>query len=150
MSEVKKKFARGEAFIVFEGTVGKPPVVNTIDTKNGKMDVASIRAVASPYRIGQKEPEDIWFTIKFAGQQCKYVATLNVGDFIAVRGGFSTREYTGKNGAGLELVINADTGPNAIRRLISKEKAENGQADGDPVEVLASVAEEVPTVNLFG
>jgi len=150
MSEVKKKYARGEAFIVFEGTVGKPPVINTIDTKNGKMDVASLRAVASPYRIGQKEPEDIWFTIKFAGQQCKYVSTLNVGDFIAVRGGFSIREYTGKNGAGVELVINADTGPNAIRRLISKEKAENGQADGDPVEVLASVAEEVPEVNLFG
>ena len=123
MAEFKKK-NRGDAFIILEGTVGTAPESSTIKTANGDLDVCNFRMVATPYRPGQKEPEDMWFTVRVAGNHTKYAAGLNVGDFVSVRGGFYVRPYETKaKVAAVDLVVNADSSPNAIRRLSASKKA---------------------------
>ena len=65
MAEYKKK-NRGDVFVILEGTVGTVPEANKIQTSNGELDVCSFRCVSTPYRPGQKEPEDMWFTVRVA------------------------------------------------------------------------------------
>jgi single-stranded DNA-binding protein len=144
MAEFKKK-NRGDAFIILEGTVGTVPESDTIKTANGELDVCSFRMVATPYRPGQKEPEDMWFSVRVAGSHTKYAAGLNVGDFVSVRGGFYVRNYeTRAKVAATDLVINADSSPNAIRRLsAAKPKAaENTEVDTPVAAGAAATAEE--------
>ncbi|TFH48104.1 MAG: hypothetical protein E4H01_06965, partial [Lysobacterales bacterium] len=105
---------------------------------NGDLDVCNFRMVATPYRPGQKEPEDMWFTVRIAGSHTKYAAGLGVGDFVSVRGGFYVRSYETKAGkTQQDLVINADSSPNAIRRLSASKKAntDNGAEAEAPAVV---------------
>lgn len=149
MSEQKKKSARGDVFLMLEGTVGTKPESNTIKTKNGDLDVCSFRCVASPYRPGQAEPEDMWFTVRVAGNQSAFASKLQVGDFISVRGGFAIREYDKKDGSkGIDYTVNADSSPNSLRRLsFKRDKTEEAEAAPEPVAVGAASAD---SESLFG
>jgi single-stranded DNA-binding protein len=140
MAEFKKK-NRGDAFLTLEGTVGTVPDQDVIKTANGDLDVCNFRLVTTPYRPGQKEPEDMWFTVRVAGSHTKYAAGLVVGDFVSVRGGFYVREYKDKSGKDrIDLVLNADSSSNAIRRLSSAKP----KANGDSNEAETSVVAETP------
>jgi single-stranded DNA-binding protein len=142
MAEYKKK-NRGDAFLTLEGTVGTAPESDTIKTANGDLDVCSFRVVTTPYRPGQKEPEDMWFTVRCAGNT-KYAAGLGIGDFVSVRGGFYMREYTTKGGQhGVDLVLNADSSPNAVRRLSSAKPRNNQQQAEVPVAAGETVEESL-------
>jgi single-stranded DNA-binding protein len=138
-----KKSYRGDVFIVFEGTVGTEPKTNSFKTKNGStLDVCSFRCVASPYRSGLTEPEDIWFTVRSVGsQQTKFAEQLQVGDTISVRGSFSFREFTTKAGkSGYDLVINADGSANSLRRVLGSKKPVSNDETTDTKQVATAAS----------
>lgn len=137
MSEQRKRYARGDAHLSVEGTIGTEPDSKVIKTSNGDLPIADFRLVAEPFVPG-KGPTEIWFTVKVVGKQVELVEKFHKGDLISARGQLTVRSFETREGkTNIDLICNVDQGTGCIRRLalgrMSKELQSNNP-NTQPVE----------------